>query len=269
MDVRERVAVDRLLAELRPDVIYHFAGQAYVVPSWGDPEGTFQTNVLGTLNLLEAVRKHCPATRFAFAGSGTEYGDADQTPTPEGAPLRPTSPYASSKAAADLLCYQYYRSFGIPVLRYRIFGTTGPGKIGDSICDFARQIATIENNGLAGVLRVGNLDTVRDVSDVRDAVRALVLVVERGVPGDAYNIGSGVPRLVQETLASLVGMSGARLSIQTDKALLRQTDEPVHLAAISKITALGWSPKYNFRQTLGDILDSWRARTMVPAPLSG
>jgi GDP-4-dehydro-6-deoxy-D-mannose reductase len=259
LDVTDRAQVERIVSETRPEVVYHFAGQAFVIPSWEDPAGTFATNLTGTLYLLEELRHHFPQTRFAFAGSGTEYGDPPQIPTPEESPLRPTSPYASSKAGADLLCYQYFRSFQIPVFRYRIFGTTGPGKRGDSTNDFASQIAQLETRPEPRVLRVGNLDKRRDIQDVRDAVRAMVTVVERGEPGEAYNIASGVPRLVRQNLETLLSFARARITVETTPEKIRLVDEPVHLADISRLTKLGWSPSIPFEQTLRDILDSWRA----------
>ena len=258
LDVCDPLAVTRTIAEVRPDVVYHFAGQAYVIPSWNDPAGTFVTNLMGTLHILEAIRHSRPSIRFAFAGSGTEYGDPEQIPTPEEAPLKPTSPYASSKAAADLLCYQYFRSFEIPVFRFRIFGTTGPGKRGDSVNDFASQIAALEVSDSPRVLRVGNLDKARDVTDVRDAVRAMVMVAERGEPGQAFNIGSGIPRKVRTTLEILLGLAKAPIETAIDLSRVRLVDEPVHLADVSRISRLGWSPAISFEQTLLDTLTAWR-----------
>jgi GDP-4-dehydro-6-deoxy-D-mannose reductase len=258
LDVTDPRQVERLVEETRPDVVYHYAGQAFVIPSWEDPAGTFATNLQGTLHLLEVLRRRFPKTRFAFAGSGTEYGDPPTIPTPEDSPLRPTSPYASSKAGADLLCYQYFRSFGLPVYRYRIFGTTGPGKRGDSTNDFASQIASLERGPAPRVLRVGNLDKRRDIQDVRDAIRAMVTVVERGEPGEAYNIASGVPRLVQENLNTLLSFAKAPISVETAPEKIRLVDEPVHLADISRLKKLGWSPAIPFERTLREILDSWR-----------
>ncbi len=258
LDVTDRHQVSRVVAEARPDVIYHFAGQAFVIPSWEDPAGTFSTNLTGTLYLLEELRHHFPKTDFAFAGSGTEYGDPPKIPTPEDSPLRPTSPYASSKAGADLLCYQYFRSFGIQVFRYRIFGTTGPGKRGDSTNDFASQIAALERQAGSRTLRVGNLDKRRDIQDVRDAIRAMVTVVERGEAGEAYNIASGVPRLVQDNLRTLLSFARIPISVQTSAERIRLVDEPVHLADISRLQRLGWSPRVPFEDTLREILESWR-----------
>jgi GDP-4-dehydro-6-deoxy-D-mannose reductase len=258
LDVTDRTQVERIMAEVRPDVVYHYAGQAFVIPSWEDPAGTYATNLTGTLHLLEEIRHHAPRTRFAFAGSGTEYGDPPKIPTPEDSPLRPTSPYASSKAGADLLCYQYFRSFEIPVFRYRIFGTTGPGKRGDSTNDFASQIAALEKLPEPRILRVGSLDKRRDIQDVRDAIRAMVTVVEKGEPGEAYNIASGVPRLVRQNLETLLSFARAPITVETVPEKMRRVDEPVHLADVTRLKALGWAPSIPFEQTLREILDSWR-----------
>jgi GDP-4-dehydro-6-deoxy-D-mannose reductase len=258
LDVTDRAQVSKVVAEARPNVIYHFAGQAFVIPSWEDPVGTFATNLTGTLHLLEEIRHHFPRTQFAFAGSGTEYGDPPHIPTGEDSPLRPTSPYASSKAAADLLCYQYFRSFELPVFRYRIFGTTGPGKRGDSTNDFASQIAALERGPPPRVLRVGNLDKQRDIQDVRDAVRAMVAVVDKGEPGGAYNIASGVARNVRTNLETLLSLAKVPIQVETAAERIRRVDEPIHLADISRLSALGWTPVIPFEKTLEDILDSWR-----------
>ncbi len=258
LDVNDSQAVARVVSRANPDVVYHFAGQAFVIASWEDPSGTFGTNLMGTLHLLEEIRRHRPRTRFAFAGSGTEYGDPPRIPTPEDSPLRPTSPYAASKAAADLLCYQYFRSFEIPVFRYRIFGTTGPGKRGDSTNDFASQIAALERKAPPRVLRVGTLDKKRDITDVRDATRAMVMVVERGEPGEAYNIASGIPREVRHTLQTLLSFASVPIEVQTEPSRIRLVDEPVHLADVTRLTKLGWRPQIPFEQTLRDVLASWR-----------
>ncbi len=260
LDVRDGTAVHALVREVEPDVIYHFAGQAYVVPSWEDPAGTFDVNLRGTLHLLEALRRLRPGCALAFAGSGTEYGDPTQVPTPEEAPLLPTSPYATSKAAADLLCYQYFRSFGLPVFRYRIFGTTGVGKRGDVCNDFASQIARLESNGGEGVLRVGDISKRRDIQDVRDAVRAMAAVVERGTPGEAYNIGAGEAHEVRWILETLRSFSHRPFTVVEETARKRRVDEPVHLADIARLRGLGWSPQIPFAESLRAILDDWRRR---------
>ena len=260
LDVRDREAVSRAVEEIRPETVYHFAGLSRVSQSWEDPVGTFHTNLTGTLHVLEAMRRYQPRARFAFAGSGTEYGEPAVVPTPEESALRPSSPYASSKAAADLLCYQYFASFRMPIVRFRIFGTTGPGKRGDAVNDFASQIAALDRKGVPGTIRVGNLDKARDVLDVRDAVRAMVTVMDRGDPGGAYNIGSGVPRTVRSTLETLLSLARVPIEIESDPSRARLVDEPVRVADISRLRRLGWAPQVAVEQTLRDSLEFWRNR---------
>jgi|HubBroStandDraft_1064217.scaffolds.fasta_scaffold13285_4 GDP-4-dehydro-6-deoxy-D-mannose reductase len=264
LELADPTSVAATFDAVRPEVVYHFGGQPYVQPSWEDPGATFRTNFTGTLRLLQQIRTKSPKTVFAFAGSGTEYGSAEQIPTGEEAPLLPTSPYAASKAAADLLCYQYFRSFDIPVFRFRIFGATGWGKRGDAVNDFASQVAKAERSPAPRVLRAGNLDTERDVMDVRDAVRAMVTVTHHGEPGLAYNIATGVPRSVRKTLETLVSLAAVPISVETDPGRLRRVDELRQLADASRLRALGWAPEVPFERTLHDVLEGWRAAAAAP-----
>lgn len=258
LDVTDRTRVRQAVETLRPDAVIHFAGQAFVQKSFADPEATFDVNVMGTLHLLEAIREARPRSSFLFAGSGTEYGAPKIVPTPEESALEPTSPYASSKAAAGLLCAQYASGFGLRTLRLRIFGTTGPGKSGDCCNDFASQIAERERSNNSAPIRIGDVDKRRDISDVRDAIEAMLSVQEKGEAGEVYNIGSGEPRLVRDILEQLLSLSSRTISVEEEKARIRTADEPVHLADIRKLRSLGWAPRIPFRQTLEDILSSWR-----------
>ncbi|MCI4335375.1 MAG: GDP-mannose 4,6-dehydratase [Thermoplasmata archaeon] len=260
LDVTQPESVRKAVEEFRPDAIFHFAGQAFVQRSFADPAGTYAVNLLGTLHVLEAMRRHVPRASMVFAGSGTEYGAPRQVPTPEEAPLLPTSPYAASKAAADLLCYQYAQSFETRVLRLRIFGTTGPGKNGDSCNDFASQVAQREREATGGPIRVGDLEKRRDITDVRDAVRAMLAVERKGESGAAYNLGSGEARTVRSVLETLLGLAHRPLEVQAEPARYRPGDEPVHLASIEKLRGLGWAPTIPFDRTLEDILNGWRGR---------
>jgi GDP-4-dehydro-6-deoxy-D-mannose reductase len=264
LDVTDAAAVGRLVEEVRPDAVFHFAGQAYVQASFEDPVATYAVNLNGTLHVLEALRRTAPKASLVFAGSGTEYGAPSQVPTPEDSPLLPTSPYAASKAAADLLCYQYARSFESRTLRLRIFGTTGPGKEGDSCNDFASQVALREVESNPEPIRVGDLDKRRDITDVRDAVAAMLAVERRGESGQAYNIGSGESRHVRAILDTLVSLAQRKLEVRSEAARLRPGDEPVHLAEISRLRTLGWAPAIPFQRTLEDILNNWRARRALP-----
>ncbi|HZY69748.1 MAG TPA: SDR family NAD(P)-dependent oxidoreductase [Thermoplasmata archaeon] len=260
LDVTDRPRTARLVARTKPDLVFHFAGQAFVEPSWRDPSATMRTNLLGTWNLLEAVRRTAPRARVVFAGSGTEYGSATRVPTPESAPLQPSTPYAASKAAGDLLCREYARRYGADTIRLRIFGTTGPGKVGDACNDFASQIALAESDAGSGAVRVGRLDRRRDISDVRDAVEAMRTIAERGNPGEAYNVGSGDAVAIREVLSQLISRAARPLIYRSEGARFRRADEPVHFADNGRLRALGWRRRFPLSVTLQGLLDYWRER---------
>lgn len=268
LDVRDPAEVAKVLERTRPDVIYHFGGQPYVKPSWEDPVGTFRTNIDGTVHFLEWLRKHSPKTALAFAGSSAAYGIAKTQPIVEETPLLPSSPYGASKAAADVICYQYCVSYGIPTYRYRIFATTGPGKQGDAPNDFATQVAALERSAAPRVLKVGALDTRRDFSDVRDTVRAMLTIVERGTPGEAYNIGSGVTRSMREIVDGLRKLAKVPIEVGEDPERLRRVDEPIIHADVRRLHALGFRSEVPWERTLADLLDHWRAHPPAGAPAS-
>jgi GDP-4-dehydro-6-deoxy-D-mannose reductase len=258
LDVRDAATVHRVLEEERPDLVFHFAGQPYVQASWEDPIGTFETNIDGTVAILEWIRKSSPRTALAFASSGSIYGISPKQPIDEDVPMRPSSPYAASKAAADLLCYQYHKSYDLRTLRLRFFSTTGPGKEGDAPNDFASQVARVEGGPAPRELKVGSLETRRDITDVRDAVRAMILIADRGDPELAYNVGSGEPRSIRGMVDALLAAARAPITVVQDPTRLRRVDEPVIQADIGRLRALGWSPARTWDQTIRDILDYWR-----------
>ncbi|MCI4332006.1 MAG: GDP-mannose 4,6-dehydratase [Thermoplasmata archaeon] len=266
LDVRDPKEVASVLERARPDTIYHFGGQPYVRPSWEDPTGTFRTNVEGTIHILEWLRLNAPKTKLAFAGSSAAYGIAVHQPIPEDEPLLPSSPYGSSKAAADVICYQYCVSYSIPIFRFRIFATTGPGKSGDAPNDFATQVAQLERSPPPRVLKVGSLETRRDFSDVRDTVRAMWTIVERGTPGEAYNIGSGVTRSMRAIVEGLQRLAKEPIEVREDEARLRRVDEPVIHADNRRLKSLGWAPEVPWERTLEDLLDHWRSHPPAAAP---
>jgi GDP-4-dehydro-6-deoxy-D-mannose reductase len=258
MDVRDAAQVGKVLDEVRPDLVIHFAGQPYVQASWEDPLGTFRTNVDGTLSILEWIRKRSPRTALALASSGSIYGISPKQPIDEDVPLRPSSPYAASKAAADVICYQYHKSYEIRTYRLRIFSTTGPGKVGDAPNDFASQVARAERGAPPRVLRVGSLDTRRDITDVRDAVRGMVLIVDKGDPEEAYNVGSGEARSIRAVVDTLLAAAKHPITLETDPTRLRRVDEPMIQADVGRLKRLGWTPSIPWDQTVRDILTYWR-----------
>jgi len=258
LNMQDPAAIDALVAEVRPDAVFHLAAQAYAKKAWADPLDTFRTNVLGTIALYEALRRNPPRQGVLLTASASAYGVPSQLPIPEDIPLNPTNPYGVSKAAQEMLSLQYSLNFDLRIVRARLFGTTGPGKTGDALNDFARQIAAIERTHKPGILKVGNLTTKRDVQDIRDAVKALWLVFEKGVPSEPVNVGSGNCYSIGWIAATLAGMSKVAIEIQEDTAKIRPTDEPANQADVSRLRALGYTASIPFEQTIADSLEFWR-----------
>jgi len=264
-DLRDLSSVNELVASSRPDFIIHLAAQSYVHASWHSPAETFNTNTISQVNLLEAVRAQGKAApRFLAIGSSEEYGlvHEDELPIKESNPLRPLSPYAVSKVTQDLMAYQYFKSYALPIVRARAFNHEGPRR-GDVFVtsNFARQIAEIEAGGREPTILVGNLKAVRDYTDVRDIVRGYWLLLERGDPGQVYNLCSGRGWAIQEILDFLLDEStNTTIRVREDPARLRPSDVPVLIGDCSRLTALGWKPRIPFEQTLRDLLGYWRER---------
>lgn len=263
LDVRVPAECLRLVREVQPDLVAHFAGIASVSSSWNDPLATFRTNLDGTLNMLEAFRAASPRSIFLFAGSGTEYGTPSTVPTPETAPLDPGSPYAASKAAADVACRQYFVGYGLDVRRLRFFGVTGVGKRSDFCNDVAAQIAEKER-GADPSLALGNLERRRDILDGRDAIRAVVSVLERGEAGEAYNVGRGTGFALKDLLEQMLSKTPTKFSVTTAPTKVRRADAPVQEADITRLKSLGWAPEVEIGVTVQEILDDWRARVRAP-----
>ena len=269
-DLRDEASLRRVMAEVRPEVIFHLAAQSFVPTSWWAPTETLTTNIAGQANLFEAVRAEGLDPVIQIAGSSEEYGLVlpDEVPIRESNPLRPLSPYAVSKVAQDMLAYQYFRSYGMKTVRTRGFNHTGPRR-GDVFVssNFAKQIASIEAGLQKPIIRVGNLDAVRDFTDVRDMVRAYWLAVTKATPGEVYNLGSGRGITIRELLDLLIGMSDARVEIETDPDRLRPSDVEVLLADSSKFhQETGWEPVIPLETTLGDLLEFWRRRIAASRP---
>jgi len=263
-DLRDYSSIHALLEEVRPDAIFHLAAQSYVPSSWRAPAETLSTNITGQTYLFEAVRYLGIDPTIQIACSSEEYGlvHADETPIKEDNPLRPLSPYAVSKVAQDFMGYQYFQSYGLKVVRTRAFNHTGPRR-GDVFVtsNFAKQVASIEAGLQEPVIRVGNLDAIRDFTDVRDMVRAYWLAVEKGRPGEVYNIASGHGIHIHELLDKLIALSGAEVRIEVDPDRLRPSDVEILIGDSSKFRAdTGWQPLIPFEQTLADVLDYWRDR---------
>jgi GDP-4-dehydro-6-deoxy-D-mannose reductase len=266
-ELKDYPAVAAVLDRVRPDYVFHLAAQSFVPASWTAPAETLATNINAQTHLFEATRALGLDPVFQIACSSEEYGlvHPDEVPITEANPLRPLSPYAVSKVGQDLLGYQYFQSYGLKVVRTRGFNHTGPrrGEVFVS-SNFARQIALVEAGRQEPVIRVGNLDAVRDFSDVRDMVRAYWLAVERGRPGEVYNIASGHGVRIGEVLDRLLALARVKVRVEVDPERLRPSDVEVLIGDCSKFKAeTGWEPRIPFQQTLADLLDYWRARMGV------
>ena len=263
-DLRDASSVKALLAETQPERIFHLAAQSYVPSSWTSPGETITTNVIGQLNVFEAMREIGSDASIQIAGSSEEYGlvHPDEVPITEDSPLRPLSPYAVSKVAQDMLAYQYFQSYGLKAVRTRAFNHTGPRR-GEVFVtsNFAKQIAEIEAGHREPVIHVGDLSPQRAFTDVRDVVRAYWLSLEHCEAGEVYNIASGKAYRIEEILGILRGNSDHDIEVREDPARLRPSDVPLLLGDNSRFCeATGWAPEIPFEQTAKDLLDYWRER---------
>ncbi|MHB1005788.1 MAG: GDP-mannose 4,6-dehydratase [Chloroflexota bacterium] len=264
IDLLDAWAVRRVIACVRPDYIFHLAAQSFVPTSWHAPAETMQVNCVGQINLFESIRVEGIDPLVHIAGSSEEYGlvHPDEVPMKESNPLRPLSPYAVSKVAQELLAWQYFRSYGLRTVVTRGFNHTGPRR-GDVFVtsSFARQIAEIELGQREPVVRVGDLESKRDWTDVRDIVRAYWLALAKGVPGEVYNVGSGSTRTVGEMLETLVRLSSLKIDVRVDPTRLRPSDVKILWADTTKFRQqTGWQPEIPFERTMADLLVYWRER---------
>lgn len=263
-DSNDPERVRAVLADLRPNFIYHLAGQSNVGGSWDSAWQTFELNIRGQLNILQAMVQLDLSARVLVVGSNNEYGlvKAEDLPIDEDTPLQPDTPYGVSKVAQDLLGLQFYLSHHLSAVRVRCFNYIGPRQNDRFVtAAFARQIAEIEAGVAEPVLRVGNLSSERDFTDVRDMVRALRLALERCAPGEVYNIGSGRSVSIQHLLDILLRHARRPIRVEPDPALMRPSDVARSVADAGKFRqATGWQPRISIEQSLQDILDYWRMR---------
>ena len=261
VDLLDRGAVSRALSALQPSAIYHCAGIAHVGESWSEPVRALSVNVLGTHHVLEGVRDaglDCPVL---VTGSALVYRPST-APLCEDDPIGPSDPYGVSKLAQEMLASGRAQA---PVFIVRPFNHAGPRQSPTYVTSsFARQIAEIEAGRREPVLRVGNLESRRDVTDVRDTVRAYRLVVQRGRPRRPYNVCSGETYRVRDLLDALIGLSRASIEIQVDPSRLRPSDNPVIAGDRSRIGAeAGWTPEIPITRTLDDLLNYWRREILA------
>ncbi len=261
-DLLDGGAIERICREFQPSHIYHLAGFAAVGASFRDPEAAWQGNLTATRQLCEAVIRWGGKPRILFVGSGMVYGtpaQADALLTEE-TPLRPDTPYAASKAAADLACFQYTCSPGLDIIRARPFNHIGPFQSAEfAIPNFARQLVAIERGQQPPILETGDLSAQRDLSDVRDIVAAYQGLMQRGRTGECYNIGTGHCWSMRQVLDRMLALTGLQVEVRTRTDLLRPKEPAVTRIDASKIRReIGWEPRYSLDQTLSDTLDAWR-----------
>jgi GDP-4-dehydro-6-deoxy-D-mannose reductase len=261
-DLSDRPRLEALLREVQPARIYHLGGYANVGRSFQESRAAWEGNLTATLILYEAIAAWGGRPRVLFVSSGQIYGDPGpgRPPLDEDAPLRPASPYAASKAAADLASYQQFRATGLEVVRVRPFNHVGPRQTPDyALAHFAKQLAVIERGEQPPLLLVGNLSAGRDLTDVRDMVRAYWLLMEHGRAGEAYNLGSGTVVTMQEVLDRLLAQSTVQVEVQREARLMRSSEAGALRADNGKaFRETGWRPEISLDTTLADTLEYWR-----------
>lgn len=264
VDVTDGPALRKAFSDAAPEAVYHLAALSHVGQSWDAPAATFRVNALGTLEVLEAARACVSDPTVLVVSSAEVYGwvTPEQLPLDEDAPLRPVTPYAASKVAAEFCALQAHLGHGVAAVRARSFNHVGPGQAPSFVvAGLASRLVEAERSG-SRVIRVGNLDARRDITDVRDVVRAYRLLVERGQAGEAYNVCSGRDVGVGEVLARLMDLAGGHFTVETDAEMVRPVDVPVLRGDPSRLgAATGWSPEVSLDETLAAVLDDWRGRS--------
>jgi GDP-4-dehydro-6-deoxy-D-mannose reductase len=261
-DMRDPLVVDNFLREIRPDAIFHLAAQAFVPTAWADPWMTLENNIRPQLNILQAMVRLNSTARLLIVASNEVYGrvQPNELPVKEDTPLRPNNPYGVSKVAQDMLGLQYYLSHRVDVVRARAFNHIGPRQSPIFVAaSFAKQIAEIEAGLTEPILYVGNLEAKRDFTDVKDVMRAYLLLVLHGQSGEAYNVGTGEAHAIQSLLNILLSYTDADIKIEPDPSRTRPADVPVIYADNSKLRrTTGWTPTCKFEDSLRQVLDYWR-----------
>ncbi|HEY85041.1 MAG TPA: NAD-dependent epimerase/dehydratase family protein [Chloroflexi bacterium] len=264
-DLLDEAFVKKVLAQIRPDAIYHLAGQASVSSAWTQPWRTFELNVHPQLNLFKGMAELGLETRFLSVTSSKVYSHACNAKVPfvEDEPICPDNPYSLSKVTEDLMAFQYHLSHNLRVIRARPFNHIGPRQRPDFVtAAFARQIALAEAGLTPPLVKVGNLSAARDFSDVRDVVRAYVMLIEKGRPGEAYNIGSGRAVVIQDILDKLIALSRIEIKVEQDPERMRPVDQILSYGDTGKIKReIGWQPEIPLEDTLANILNYWRKQT--------
>jgi len=265
-DLRDGQRVAHLLLEYAPTHVFHLGAQSLPTVSWTDPVLTFESNIMGSLYVLEAARRMKRPPVVISACSSAEYGNvaASAIPVREDHPLQPLHPYGISKVCLDLLASEYFRDYGLPTVNIRLFNTTGPGKTNDAPSDFVRQLARIRKRLQAPVVEVGNLQPRRAFLDVKDAVRGFYLAALKGKRGTTYNLCATRTHRISELLDIAVRLSGTNPEIRSVPRLIRPSDEKIIFGSTEKIRKdIGWKPEVSIKQTLHSMLQYWGNNTLA------
>jgi len=261
-DMNDALLLDTLLEKIRPDLIYHFAAQPFVIPSWENPRYTINTNVIGTINIFEPLKKYNIDSKVIVACSSAEYGTTTEIvdhPLRESDPLKAVHPYGISKIATELMARQYYLNFGIKTIVLRFFNQTGPRKENDACSDFVKRIAQIDMGLVEPNIEVGNLDSYRDITGIKDSIQATWLATKKGKVGESYNICSNEKIQIRKVLEIALGFSSKEIEVRENvPEKLRRTDEDVILGDNSKIeNELGFERTQTIEQILKDMYEYW------------
>ena len=272
-DICESNPINDIVEEIKPNYLFHLAAQSFPKTSFSSPLETYNTNVSGTHNVLEALRKYAPECVTHVCSSSEVFGrvSKEKLPIDENCSFHPASPYAISKVGTDLIGRYFAEAYSMPVMVTRMFTHTGPRR-GDVFAEssFAKQIAMIEEGQIPPIVKVGNLNSLRTFADVRDAVRAYYLLVTvNPQPGECYNIGGSYTCTIKEMLDSLIKKSNvSNIKVQEQKDRLRPIDADLQVPDITKFAEhTGWAPEISFEQTMSDLLDFWRAKVKISRPL--
>lgn len=262
LDIMDKEAIGRLICEISPDVVYHLAAQSSVALSWKIPQKTAEINIVGAINVLEAVREFAEKARLIMIGSGEEYGyiAPNACPIKESEPLAPANIYAVTKAAQEMTAKVYVRAYHMDIVMVRAFNHSGPRQsIAFVISDFCRQIAAVECGLVPPEMLVGNLSAKRDFTDVRDIVRAYRLLAEKGLSGKVYNVGRGNAVSIQHILDTALAMSHSKIEVKNDPKRMRASDIPIIEPDVSEIFRdTGWKAEISVERTIEDTLNYWR-----------
>ena len=264
IELREPATLQQAIEETRPDYVLHLAAQSFIPASVKDPRATYEVNFFGTLNLLQTLKAGGFRGRMLYVGSADAYGAVrdEDLPIVESCPLRPRTPYGVSKAAAELLCYQWTQDQGFEIVMSRPFNHLGPGQAEHFVVpDFAKQVTEIKLGRREPVLNVGAIDVTRDFTDVRDVVQAYLALMERGESGEAYNVCSGREYSIREILEELIRLAEVECRIIVDNARLRAVERKRNRGSFEKLAkCTGWNPRITLTESLRDVLAYWELK---------